>query len=423
MKIQHLVIITVFLITSTVLLIIPQHAYASTCAVKETIYSAPEFYLLSDNVFVGNVTSITDYGNHQWQVHFNIEKIWKGTATRQTSSVMAHALQACGYSITVGEKYLIYTTGSPSTINPIFSKMYSDAQNDIVLFDDPKFQDEEKIKEDLNKKLEVAQGAVESMMMDKSSHIPINGVGVDEVNSTLDIMIDDERATLSVEQYTQNLKNILGDLPIKVEFGHATTALPILHNANDSGLTTSHPIIRGLNSSNVLESPLKQFKSGTDPYFVICNQNLQLVIKSSDNSPACVRPSSIERLLKQGWVNAYDNNGKYLPIILPNMIKVQNTNFTINYDITGNNKLIDANMYAQKTSLVLSLHTSSNGTLSVSIPRVLLDSNLYPDTHFIVLVDKKEVNFTETVSLTARTLVIPFEYGAETMEIIAPQRI
>jgi len=38
-------------------------------------------------------------------------------------------------------------------------------------------------------------------------------------------------------------------------------------------------------------------------------------------------------------------------------------------------------------------------------------------------VDKKEVNFTETVSLTARTLVIPFEYGAETMEIIAPQRI
>lgn len=172
-----------------------------------------------------------------------------------------------------------------------------------------------------------------------------------------------------------------------------------------------------------LESPLKQFKSDIDPYFVICNQNLQLVIKSSDNSPACVRPSSIERLLKQGWVNAYDNNGKYLPIILPNMIKVQNTNFTINYDITGNNKLIDANMYAQKTSLVLSLHTSSNGTLSVSIPRVLLDSNLYPDTHFIVLVDKKEVNFTETVSLTARTLIIPFEYGAETMEIIAPQRI
>lgn len=301
MKIQHLVIITVFLITSTVLLITPQHAYASTCAVKETIYSAPEFYLLSDNVFVGNVTSITDYGNHQWQVHFNIEKIWKGTATRQTSTVMAYTLQACGYSITVGEKYLIYTNGSPSTINPIYSKLYSDAQNDIALFDDPKFQSEEKIKEDLNKKLEVAQGTVESMMMDKSSHIPINGVGVDEVNSTLDIMIDDERATLSVEQYTQNLKNILGNLPMKVEFGHATTALPILHNTNDSGLTTSHPSIRGSNSSNVLESPLKQFKSGIAADNVTCNQGLKLIFKAENYYPACVKSDTSQILIKRGW--------------------------------------------------------------------------------------------------------------------------
>ncbi|WP_218583583.1 hypothetical protein, partial [Candidatus Nitrosotalea sp. FS] len=196
----------IVLIACAVFLIISHNVYASTCAVKETIYSAPEFFLLSDNVFVGNVTSITDYGNQQWQVHFDIEKIWKGTATRQTSTVMAHTLQACGYSINVGEKYLIYTNGSPSTINPISSKLYSDAQNDIALFDDPKFQAKEKVKEDLNKKLEIAQGTVESMMMDKSSHIPINGVGVDEVNSTLDIMIDDEKATLSVEQYTQNLK-------------------------------------------------------------------------------------------------------------------------------------------------------------------------------------------------------------------------
>src|SRR5574340_763899 len=318
MKIVHLVIITVFLITATVLLTTPYHAYASTCAVKETIYSAPEFFLLSDNVFVGNVTSITDYGNHQWQVHFNIEKIWKGFATRQTSTVMTNTPQACGYSINVGEKYLIYTNGSPSTINPIFSKMYSDAQNDIALFDDPKFQAEEKIKEDLNKKLEAAQGTVGSMMVDKSSHIPVITVGVDQVHSTLDIVIDDERATLSIEQYTQNLKTILGDIPIKVEFGHATTATPILHNANDSGLTTSHPIIHGSTSSNLLKTPLQQFKSGVAANDVKCGQGLQLVIKAKDSSPACVKSGTATKLVERGWIKLRFETGiainSYTPI-------------------------------------------------------------------------------------------------------------
>jgi len=177
-------------------------------------------------------------------------------------------------------------------------------------------------------------------------------------------------------------------------------------------------------------SPLKQYESGLAAKDVKCEQGLQLVIKAKDGSPACVKQDTVQKLIERGWgiiplggLPTYHNTSIFDTGIYPFSINVANTNFTLNYNISGNNKLIDANMYAQKTSLVLSMHTSSNGTLSVSIPRTLLDSNLYPDTRFIVLVDKKEVNFTETVSLTARTLVIPFEYGAETMEIIAPQRI
>lgn len=56
--------------------------------------------------------------------------------------------------------------------------------------------------------------------------------------------------------------------------------------------------------------PLKQFRLGIDPYHTVCRQDLQLMIKLKDNSPACVKSTSIERLLKQGWVNAYDRNGK-----------------------------------------------------------------------------------------------------------------
>ena len=190
--------------------------------------------------------------------------------------------------------------------------------------------------------------------------------------------------------------------------------------------------IGGTNESSYyrLLSPLQQFQSGIDAKDVKCKEGLQFIMKNENGQPACVSSHTFDELITRGWgiiplggLPTHHNTSIFDTRIYPFSINVANTNFTLNYNISGNNKLIDANMYAQKTSLVLSMHTSSNGTLSVSIPRTLLDSNLYPDTRFIVLVDKKEVNFTETVSLTARTLVIPFEYGAETMEIIAPQRI
>jgi hypothetical protein len=49
-------------------------------------------------------------------------------------------------------------------------------------------------------------------------------------------------------------------------------------------------------------SPLQQFKSGTASKDVKCNEAFQRVIKSEDDHPACVKPSSVARLLQQGWM-------------------------------------------------------------------------------------------------------------------------
>jgi hypothetical protein len=201
---------------------------------------------------------------------------------------------------------------------------------------------------------------------------------------------------------------------------HTAIKITVQSYASNGVMKSTGPVVV------TLESPLKQFKSGTDPYFVICNQNLQLVIKSSDNSPACVRSSSIERLLKQGWVDAYDNNGKYLPMILPNMIKVQNTNFTINYNITGNNKLLDANMDSQSKSLILSLNATNNGTLIVSLPREMIDAKLPTgnDDKFYILVNGQESVFKEINTTTNdRTISISFTNGTHVIEIIGVQII
>jgi len=49
------------------------------------------------------------------------------------------------------------------------------------------------------------------------------------------------------------------------------------------------------------DSPLKQISSGIDPNSVICKEGFELVHKSTDNSPACVKPSTAEKLIQRGW--------------------------------------------------------------------------------------------------------------------------
>jgi hypothetical protein len=52
--------------------------------------------------------------------------------------------------------------------------------------------------------------------------------------------------------------------------------------------------------TNILP-PLKQFKSGISAEDVVCKERLRLVINTENNLPACVKSSSLERLVTQGW--------------------------------------------------------------------------------------------------------------------------
>jgi len=55
--------------------------------------------------------------------------------------------------------------------------------------------------------------------------------------------------------------------------------------------------------------PLKQISDGIKPENVICTEGLQIILKSSNNFSACVKPNSVERLIERGW-------GKMMPIQL-----------------------------------------------------------------------------------------------------------
>jgi predicted secreted protein with PEFG-CTERM motif len=99
-------------------------------------------------------------------------------------------------------------------------------------------------------------------------------------------------------------------------------------------------------------------------------------------------------------------------------IGVDRTKFVLSYKITGGSVLSvtpddDAN------SLIIAISTTSDGELTITLPRELIDAKINGgDDDFFVLIDGEEVEFTETSTSTDRTLTIAFPDGAEEIEII-----
>lgn len=47
--------------------------------------------------------------------------------------------------------------------------------------------------------------------------------------------------------------------------------------------------------------PLKQIRDGVEPTNVTCTEGLELVLKQSNGKPACLKPTSISKLIERGW--------------------------------------------------------------------------------------------------------------------------
>lgn len=131
-----------------------------------------------------------------------------------------------------------------------------------------------------------------------------------------------------------------------------------------------------------------------------------------------------QQITKQFSVIASNVTSIFDTGVYPFFVNVDNSNFTINYNISGNNNLLDTKMDSHSKSLILSLKSTSNGTLVVSIPRALLDAKTSSgqDDQFIVLEDGQEINYKQIYStITDRTLSIQFQSDTSTIEIIVTQ--
>ena len=100
-------------------------------------------------------------------------------------------------------------------------------------------------------------------------------------------------------------------------------------------------------------------------------------------------------------------------------IGVDRTSFVLSYTITGGS-VLSVTPDDEANSLIIGISTTSDGELTITLPRELIDA-IGPDGSedtFFVLIDGEEVDFDETTTSTDRTLTIPFPDGAEEIEII-----
>jgi len=101
------------------------------------------------------------------------------------------------------------------------------------------------------------------------------------------------------------------------------------------------------------------------------------------------------------------------------MVSMRDGNGSIGYEITGG-QLLSITPDVDANSLIVGIDATSDGSLTLIIPRSVADALLATgeDDEFFVLVDGEEVDFSEDVSSTDRTLTIAFYAGAEEIEII-----
>src|SRR3990170_3728284 len=96
--------------------------------------------------------------------------------------------------------------------------------------------------------------------------------------------------------------------------------------------------------------------------------------------------------------------------------RVSAENYCIPYSISGAT-VTGARINPATTSMTININTSSDGMLTLEIPRNVLDTKSSTDPLF-VLVDGEEVDSEESVTATTRTVTIMFPNGAEEIEII-----
>ncbi|MDC8452098.1 MAG: hypothetical protein LV477_04205 [Candidatus Nitrosotalea sp.] len=147
--------------------------------------------------------------------------------------------------------------------------------------------------------------------IDKNSYLPgdqVSVLGTANSNTLIQLSLIDPSGTsirsaktfsdktghFSLSNFTIPINVVSGIWQIGATGGvmHVHTQIVVNSTNHSYGMKTDNAIT---------PSPLKQFKSGIDTQDVKCRKDLMLVIKTTDGSPACVKPDTVQKLIERGW--------------------------------------------------------------------------------------------------------------------------
>ena len=226
---------------------------------------------------------------------------------------------------------------------------------------------------------------------------------------------------------------VMGTLPPDQKWGKYWESLSI---QNDSKyvcdtcmaefIAEVKPTQYALNALDVIyHAPLRQIGSGLHVDEVLCKDNLVLILKH-DGAPACIKPETSAKLVDRGWT-APVNEWPSFTTIIPELGKTgtyelekDGIKFDIKYYIKGGSDIKEIIPDSKYNAVSIILDPHDSGSLEITIPRELIDSKMSEnvDELFFVLIDKKEVPYTETVDDLTRTLTIKFGKESQEIEII-----
>lgn len=96
--------------------------------------------------------------------------------------------------------------------------------------------------------------------------------------------------------------------------------------------------------------------------------------------------------------------------------------FQVNYGMTGGGTVDDISISQPDTSLIISVKAPSDGNLTVTLPRALIDAkDGANDDQFFVLVDGADTDFDESKTPTDRTITVSVPQDTTQVEVIGTQ--
>jgi len=160
---------------------------------------------------------------------------------------------------------------------------------------------------------------------------------------------------------------------------------------------------------SIVFSPKQQLANGVQPNDVLCKEEFVLIQKSSNNSPACVKPESIPKLNERSWTETE---------IFQKTIKVSNSDVILRYNIE-NAELVEIYTDHATGSQIFNLKNSQNGQIMMEFPK--LNENCLPE--WFVLINGKEGDYNMIETRNSIIFLIHFPENTSEIELVGTSMI